>query len=58
MVIEINKTVTPSQLRRSLKSMKAARATMPRPTLSEFFGVLPHIGDGLEFQKTARNEWN
>jgi hypothetical protein len=56
MVIEIDKTVTPTRLKQSLKSMKAARTTAPRPNLLEFFGALPHIGDGLEFQKTVRNE--
>jgi hypothetical protein len=58
MVIEIDRTVTPARLRQSLKSMKVARAKTPRVNLSEFFGALPHIGDGLEFQKKARNEWD
>jgi hypothetical protein len=31
--------------------------TFLRTSLSEFFGALPHLGDGLEFQKKARNEW-
>jgi len=26
--------------------------------LAEFFGVLPNISDGLEFQKNVRNEWD
>jgi hypothetical protein len=57
MVIEVDKTVTPAQLKQSIKKMKAAHAKIPQPSLSEFFGALPSIGDGLEFQKTARNEW-
>ncbi|MDR0737681.1 MAG: hypothetical protein LBF39_01250 [Prevotellaceae bacterium] len=58
MVIEIDKTVTPARLKQSLKNMKAARSKASRSNLSEFFGALPHIGDGLEFQKKARNEWH
>jgi hypothetical protein len=58
MVIEIDRTMTSAQLKQSLKNMKAARSKVSRTNLSEFFGALPHIGDGLEFQKKARNEWN
>jgi hypothetical protein len=58
MVIEIDRTMTSARLKQSLKSMKAARSKVSRINLSEFFGALPHIGDGLEFQKKARNEWN
>jgi hypothetical protein len=57
MVIEIDKTVTPTRLKQMLKSMKAARSKASRLSLSEFFGALPHIGDGLELQKKVRNEW-
>jgi hypothetical protein len=31
--------------------MKAARSKAFRLNLSEFFGALPHIGEGPEFQK-------
>jgi hypothetical protein len=58
MVIEIDKTVTSARLKQSLKSIKAARAKVSRSKMSEFFGALPHIGDGLAFQKKARNEWH
>ena len=58
MVIEIDKTATSARLKQSLKSIKAARTKVFRPNMSEFFGALPHIGDGLEFQKRARNEWH
>jgi hypothetical protein len=58
MVIEIDKTFTSARLKQSLKSIKATRGKVFRPKMSEFFGALPHIGDGLEFQKKARNEWH
>jgi hypothetical protein len=57
MVIEIDKTMTSARIKQSLRSMKAARSKVSRANLSEFFGALPLIGDGLEFQKKARNEW-
>jgi hypothetical protein len=58
MVIEIDKTVTSTRLKQSLKSMRAARSKVSRTSLSEFFGALPHLGDGLEFQKKLRDEWD
>jgi hypothetical protein len=58
MVIEIDKTTTAARLKQSLRDMKSARSKVQRVNLSEFFGALPHIGDGLELQKKARNEWN
>jgi 16S rRNA A1518/A1519 N6-dimethyltransferase RsmA/KsgA/DIM1 with predicted DNA glycosylase/AP lyase activity len=58
MVIEIDKTVTPDQLKQLLETMKSARAKTARNNFSEFFGALPHIEDGLKFQKTMRSEWD
>jgi hypothetical protein len=58
MVIEIDRTMTATRLKQSLRNMKVARSKMTRANLSEFFGALPHIGDGLEYQKKARNEWD
>ncbi|MDR2841397.1 MAG: hypothetical protein LBV75_09125 [Paludibacter sp.] len=58
MLIEINKTATFATLQHSLASIKANRAKNKKQNLSDFFGALPNIGDGLEFQNRMRNEWN
>jgi len=57
MVIEINKKATAKTFRHSLEQIKTNRSKYKKVNLSEFFGVLPNIGDGLEFQKTVRDEW-
>jgi hypothetical protein len=58
MIIEIDTTVTPAALKQTLDSMKANRIKYRKLRLAEFFGALPNIGDGLEFQKSVRDEWN
>jgi hypothetical protein len=58
MVIEIDGTVTAQKLQMSLERIKEARAQHKKPNLSEFFGALPNIGDGLKFQNEVRNEWS
>ena len=57
MVIEIDKQVSPTTFHRSLKQIKINRGKNKKSNLSEFFGILPNIGDGLEFQKAVRDEW-
>jgi hypothetical protein len=54
MVIEINNA---AGMRESLQRMEHSRRKR-QSNLAEYFGMLPNIGDGLEYQKTARNEWN
>jgi len=58
MVFEIEKTTTEDNLKGFLKSIQNNRVKKMKPNLAQFFGVLPNIGDGLEYQKNARNEWN
>jgi len=58
MVIEIDKAITTENMRDSLECFRINKLKKEKPNLSEFFGILPNIGDGLEFQKNARNEWN
>ena len=58
MMIEINKKATAKTFRHSLEQIKTNRFKYKKANLSEFFGVLPNIGDGLEFQKTVRDEWS
>jgi hypothetical protein len=58
MVIEIDRTVTPTSLKHLLDHVRETRAQRKKPNLTEFFGALPNIGDGLEFQKKVRDEWN
>ena len=58
MIFEIEKTTTEESLKDFLESIKINRVKSKKPNLAEFFGVLPNIGDGLVFQKNARNEWD
>jgi hypothetical protein len=58
MIIKIDTTVTPEALKQTLDSMKANRTKYRKPRLAEFFGALTNIGDGLEFQKSVRDEWD
>ena len=58
MVIEIDKTATVLTLQESLKRLHTNRLRRKEPNMAKFFGALPNIGDGLEFQKEVRNEWS
>jgi hypothetical protein len=58
MVIEIDKTATALTLQKSLKHLHVNRIRRKEPNIAKFFGALPNIGDGLEFQKKVRNEWS
>ena len=58
MIFEIEKTTTEKKLKDFLEFIRINRIKRKKPNLAEFFGVLPNIGDGLEFQKNARNEWD
>ena len=40
------------------KKFALNQAKRKKTNLSDFFGALPNFGDGLKFQKNARNEWN
>ena len=57
MVIEIDRKATTTTFRHSLEQIKTNRAKYKKANLIEFFGILPDIGDGLEFQKIVRDEW-
>ena len=57
MVIEVDKTATALTLQKSLKHLHANRIRRKEPSMAKFFGALPNIGDGLEFQKRVRDEW-
>ena len=58
MVIEIDRTTTVLTIKNSLKHLRNNRTRNKQPNMAKFFGVLPDIGDGLEFQKSVRNEWD
>jgi hypothetical protein len=58
MVITIDKKTTDQDLLKRLEQIRNSRAKRKKPNLVSFFGALPNIGDGLEFQKKARNEWD
>ena len=57
MVYRIDKTTTEEDLKNLLNRIKSERVKSRKANFIEFFGALPNIGDGLEYQKTARNEW-
>ena len=54
MVIEIKKDTPPEEVKRLLDKIKPE--SKKKVTLSDFFGKLPNIGDGLAYQKKVRNE--
>ena len=58
MIIEISDKVTSENLKDSLERFRKNKSKRKKPNLTEFFGVLPDIGDGLVYQKKMRNEWN
>jgi len=58
MVIEIDKTATILTIKNSLKHLQDNRTRNKKPNMAKFFGALPNIEDGLEFQKSVRNEWD
>ena len=56
MVIEINKNTSPEEVIKILDKLKK-NSNKPKKNISEFFGKIPDIEDGLVFQKKVRNEW-
>ena len=58
MVYRICKTATEKDLKNLLEGIKVNRTKKEKTNFTEFFGALPNIGDGLEYQKNARNEWD
>ena len=58
MVFEIKKTTSDKKLRDFLEFIRINQVKSKKPNLAKFFGALPNIGDGLEFQKNVRNEWD
>ena len=58
MIVEIENITTQEHLKDLLESIKLNQANRKKTNLSDFFGVLPNFGDGLEFQKNVRNKWN
>jgi len=54
MVIEITKSTSPEQVKKLLKDIKPE--SKKKIVLTDFFGKLPNIGDGLAYQKKVRNE--
>ncbi len=55
MVIEIKKDTPPEEVKKILETLR--KKTKPKKDISEFFGKIPDIEDGLAFQKRVRNEW-
>ncbi len=56
MIINLSRNSTSKEAAEALK--KLVKKNTRQKTLKVYFGKLPGIfGDGLEFQKKARNEW-
>lgn len=55
MIIDIPKNTTEKKIKSILKNRKGKK--LPQISLNSFFGKLPHIEDGLIYQKKVRNEW-
>ena len=58
MIYRFDKTATDRDLKDLLERIKINRVKENKPNFIEFFGALPNIGDGLEYQKNVRNEWD
>ncbi len=54
MIIEIPKGTSSKKIRNILSKRKSLNKQIK---LTDFFGKLPNIEDGLKFQKKVRNEW-
>lgn len=52
MVIEIKKDTPPEEVKKILEQIKSESKN--KVALSDFFGKLPNIGDGLAYQKKVR----
>jgi hypothetical protein len=57
MIIRIEEP-TAENLNNAIERFRRKREKKKKTNYMEFFGALPNIGDGLEFQKNARNEWD
>ncbi|MCL2327399.1 MAG: hypothetical protein FWC39_02670 [Bacteroidetes bacterium] len=58
MILEIDDKVSAVDFKKSLQLIRKNRVQRQHRNYSKFFGALPNIADGLEFQKAVRNEWN
>ena len=58
MVYRFDRTMTKKDLVDLLARIKSDGTKTGKKNFMEFFGALPDIGDGLEYQKNARNEWD
>jgi hypothetical protein len=58
MVITVDKTTKEQDLQTWEEKVRNKRLKNKKSNLKKYFGILPDIGDGLEFQKKIRNEWD
>jgi hypothetical protein len=56
MVLVIKKNTSTDEVRAILRKARTKRARK-KTGIESFFGKLPKIEDGLQYQKKARNEW-
>lgn len=56
-IIKISKKSSESDIRKALSPLKKKKNN--KKTLADFYGKLKGVyGDGLEYQKKVRNEWD
>jgi ribosomal protein L23 len=55
MVITINKKATKKEIKKAVEIFETKTKNL---SVKDFFGKLKRNIDGLEYQKSKRNEWN
>lgn len=57
-VVRISKNSSTKDTKKALKELSNKSTKQKGKSLKDYFGKLPGaFGDGLEYQKKARNEW-
>lgn len=57
-VIKISRKSKPDAIRKALDKLASVRRKKHQRSLADFYGAAPAIyGDGLNYQKKQRNEW-
>ena len=58
MLFEIKKDATPEDVRAALDKIQAAKATERQRKRLASFGAWKTVVDGVEYQRTSRDEWH
>jgi len=58
LIVKISKNNSAQETKKALEELSRMKAREKPKTLRDFFGKLPGaFGEGLEYQKKSRNEW-